>query len=212
MRQGLTASFLGEVGLAVLTLLLAGCTQTELTRPKRAASEQLLISTAADRALAQADLSMVNGKKIYVEKAYYDSSDREYVLGEVRDLISMRGGFLVQKIEDAELVVEPRSGALSIDSTSSLIGLPSTPTPIPFAGAVQIPEVALYKSEKQFSIAKIALLAYERDSGRHVASSGPLIGRANIKYYKFLGFISFNKTTVPERKKQTKEEKERQGY
>jgi hypothetical protein len=124
----------------------------------------------------------------------------------------MHGGFLVQKIDDAELVVEPRSGALSIDSTSSLIGLPSTPTPIPFAGAVQIPEVALYKSEKQFSIAKLALLAYERDSGRHVASSGSLIGRANIKYYKFLGFISFNKTTIPERKKQTKQQKERQGY
>jgi hypothetical protein len=193
-------------------LLLAGCTQTELTKPKRSAAEQLLISTAADRALAQADLSMVNGKKVFVEKEYFDSTDKEYVLGSIRDLISMHGGFLVQKIGDAELVIEPRSGALSIDSTSSIIGLPSTPTPIPFAGAVQIPEIALFKSEKQFSIAKLALLAYERDSGRHVASSGSLIGRANIRYYKFLGFISFNKTTIPERKKQTKEQKERQGY
>ena len=193
-------------------IALTGCTQTELTKPKRSATEQLLISTAADRALAQADLSMVNGKKVFVDKNYFDSTDKEYVLGEVRDLISMRGGLLVQKIDDAELVVEPRSGALSVDSTSSIIGLPSTPTPIPFAGAVQIPEIALYKSEKQFSIAKIALLAYERSSGKHVASSGSLVGRANIKYFKFLGFITFNKTTLPERKKQTKEQKERQGY
>jgi hypothetical protein len=196
----------------LLVIALTGCTQTELTKPKRSATEQLLISTAADRALAQADLSMVNGKKVFVDKNYFDGTDNEYVLGEVRDLISMRGGLLVQKMDDAELVIEPRSGALSIDSTSSIIGLPSTPTPIPFAGAVQIPEIALYKSEKQFSIAKIALLAYERSSGKHVASSGSLIGRANIKYFKFLGFITFNKTTVPERKKQTKEQKERQGY
>jgi hypothetical protein len=193
-------------------IVLTGCTQTELTKPKRAATEQLLISTAADRALAQADLSIVNGKKIFVDKNYYDSADKEYVLGTVRDLINMRGGLLVQKLEDAEIVVEPRSGALSIDSTSSIIGLPSTPTPIPFAGAMQIPEIALYKSEKQFSIAKIALLAYERASGRHVASSGPLVGRANVKYYKFLGFITYNKTTIPERQKQTKEQKERQGH
>jgi hypothetical protein len=198
--------------LWIFALVATGCTQTELTRPKRSATEQLLISTAADRALAQADLSMVVGKKVYVEKSFMDATDEDYVLGTVRDLVSMRGGLLVPKFEDAELVIEPRSGALSIDSNSSIIGLPSTPTPIPFAGAVQIPEIALYKSEKQFSIAKIALLAYERDSGKHVASTGSLIGRANIKYYKFLGFITHNKTTIPERKKQTKEDKRRQGH
>jgi hypothetical protein len=189
-----------------------GCTQTELTKPKRAATEQLLITTAADRALAQADFSMLAGKKVFVEKSYFDGLDEDYVLGTVRDLISMRGGRLVQKPDEAEIVVEPRSGALSIDSNSSIIGLPSTGAPVPFSGAVQIPEIALYKSEKQFSIAKIAILAYERESGKHVASTGTLVGRANLKYYKFLGFIAYNKTSVPELKKQTKEEKRIQGY
>ena len=184
-----------------------GCTQTELTKPKRSATEQLLISTAADRALAQADLSMVAGKKVFVDRSYFDAQDEDYVIGEVRELVTMRGGMLMHELKDADLVIEPRSGALSIDSTSSIIGLPSTPTPIPFAGTVQVPEVALFKSEKQFSIAKIALLAYERDSGKHVAATGSLIGRASIKYYKFLGFISYNKSTVPERKKLTDEQK-----
>lgn len=190
-----------------MVALSVGCTQTELTKPKRAATEQLLISTAADRALAQADLSIVSGKKVFVDKTYFDATDKEYVLGTIRELITMRGGMLARKMDDAEVVIEPRSGALSIDSTSSLIGLPSSGAPLPLAGAVQIPEIALYKSEKQFSIAKIALLAYERESGKHVAATGSLIGRANIKYYKFLGLISYNKTTVPERKKLTKEQK-----
>jgi hypothetical protein len=133
------------------------------------------------------------------------------VIGEIRELITMRGGMLVREFESAELVIEPRSGALSIDSTSSIIGLPSAPTPVPLVGTVQLPEIALWKSDKQFSIAKLALLAYERDSGKHVAATGSLIGRANIKYYKFLGFISYNKTTVPERKKLTDEQKRVQG-
>jgi hypothetical protein len=204
MKEGFGRILLLGVSVGVVA---TGCTQTELTKPKRSATEQLLISTAADRALAQADLSMVVGKKVFVDRSYFDAQDEDYVIGEIRELITMRGGMLMHELKDADLVIEPRSGALSIDSTSSIIGLPSTPTPIPFAGAVQIPEVALYKSEKQFSVAKIALLAYERDSGKHVAATGSLIGRASIKYYKFLGVISYNKSTVPERKKLTDEEK-----
>src|SRR5437764_13870358 len=90
---------------AAALVFLTGCTQTELTKPKRSATEQLLISTAADRALAQADLSMVNGKKVFVEKSYFDSTDEGYVLGMVRDLINMHGGVLVPKVDDADLIL-----------------------------------------------------------------------------------------------------------
>src|SRR4051812_44527672 len=200
------------LALGALSFLVSGCTQTELTKPKRSATEQLLISTAADRALAQADLSMVAGKKVFVDRSYFDAEDEDYVVSEIRELITMRGGMLVREFEDADLIVEPRSGALSIDSTSWIIGLPSTPTPVPLVGTVQFPEIAIWKSDKQFSIAKLAMLAYERDSGKHVAATGPLIGRANIKYYKFLGVFSYNKTTVPERQKQTDEQKKQQGH
>lgn len=191
--------------LAAGLLILTGCTQTGLTKPARSATEQLLISTAAERALAKADFSIVRGKNVFVDRTYFDSYDKDYVLGTLRDYISVNGGLLVTNVESAEIVIEPRSGALSIDASSSIIGLPQSAAPLPLAGSVQLPEMALYKSEKEYSIAKIALLAYERDSKKHIASSGPLVGRANIKYYKFLGLISYTKTNVPERQKQKKE-------
>jgi hypothetical protein len=207
-------------GTALGIALLTGCTQTGLTTPKRSATEELLISTAADRAIEQADFSIVKDKKIFVDPTYCevpagpsggDSAtleDKQYLIGTVRDFVSKNGGLLVAKAEDSDLIIEPRSGALSIDASSSTLGIPgSTTAPIPLAGAVQLPEMALFKSEKQFSIAKIAILAYERESRKHVASSGPLVGRANIKYYKFLGYIGYTKTTVPERKRQ-KDKKE----
>jgi hypothetical protein len=203
--------FLVTICGAVVLICLSGCTQTGLTNPKRSATEQLLISTAADRALAQVDFSIVRGKKVYVDPTYYDSKDEDYVVGAIRDFVSTNEGLLVAKLDDADLIIEPRSGALSIDASSSLIGMPASAAPIPIAGSVNLPEVALYKSEKQFSIAKIALLAYERDSHKHVASTGPKIGRANIKYYKILGLIGYTKTTVPERKKLTTEQKIQQG-
>jgi hypothetical protein len=207
MRKDFFVTISGMVAM----LVLSGCTQTGLTNPKRSATEQLLISTAADRALAQVDFSIVRGKKVYVDPSHFNSEDEDYVIGSIRDFVSTNDGLLVPKLEDADLIIEPRSGALSIDASSSLIGMPASAAPIPIAGSVNLPEVAIYKSEKQFSIAKIALLAYERDSHKHVASTGPKIGRANIKYYKFLGLISYTKTTVPERKKLTKEQKIQQG-
>lgn len=192
---------------AAILIVLTGCSQTGLTKPPRSASEQLLISTATDRALQQASFAYLSGKKVFVEKAFLENQyDKEYVLGAIRDYISQSGGRLVAKVEDSEIVVEPRSGALSIDASSSLIGIPESSAPLPLAGSVQIPEMALFKSEKQFSIAKLAILAYDQTSREHILSTGPLIGRANIKYYKFLGFIKYNKTTVPEKKRQ-KEQK-----
>ena len=207
-----------QTGLAYVVILgigfgsiLTGCTQTGLTNPKRSATEQLLISTAAERALAQLDFSIVRGKKVFVDPVHYDSEDEDYVIGTIRDYVAVNEGMLAAAVEDADLVLEPRSGALSIDSSKSIIGMPASAAPLPIAGSVSLPEVAIFKSEKQFSIAKIALLAYERDSRKQVASTGPKVGRANIKYYKFLGLISYTKTTVPERKKLSKEEKARQS-
>jgi hypothetical protein len=188
----------------VLVLLGSACTQTGLTKPPRSAVEQLLISTAADQALEKANWSIIRGKKVFVDRTYYESADKEYVLGTIRDYVSINGGLLMTNLNDAEIVLEPRSGALSIDSSSSVIGLPASSAPMPFAGAVSLPEIALFKSEKQYSIAKIAILAYERESKKHVASSGPLIGRANIKYYKFLGYIGYTKTTIPEKQRKKK--------
>ena len=96
---------------------LTGCTQTGLTNPKRSATEQLLISTAAERALAQVDFSIVREKKVFVESLYYDSEDEDYVIGTIRDYVAVNGGFLTSTVEEADLVIEPRSGALSIDSS-----------------------------------------------------------------------------------------------
>jgi hypothetical protein len=183
----------------VSVLVGAGCTQTGLTKPTRSGVEQLLISTAADQALGQADWSTFRGKKVFVDRSYYESADKDYVLGSIRDYVSINEGALMAKVEDADYVLEPRSGALSIDSSSSVIGVPASSAPIPFAGAISLPEIALFKSEKQYSTAKLAILVYQRDSRAHVASSGPLIGRANIKYFKFLGYIGYTKTTIPEK-------------
>lgn len=131
-----------------------------MTNPVRSATEQLLLSTAADRAMKSVDLTMFAGKRVYVDGTYFDSYDAKNALGTVRDALNSAGALLAPTATNAEYVVEARSGALSIDYDQTLIGLPSTGVPIPLAGTFTIPEVALYKTQKQLSTAKIALLAY----------------------------------------------------
>jgi hypothetical protein len=188
-------------------LLLAGCTTTKTTDPARAATEQLLLSTAADHALQSADLACFANRKVFLDATFFDSYDSKYVIGTVRDALSRAGALLEESLTNSDIVIEARSGALSTDSSDSLFGIPTVAVPVPLAGSLQIPEIAFYLSHKQKSYAKIALLAFARQSRAHVYSSGPLDGKAFDKHSRIF-FVSWVRTDVPE--KQTSEKKSAQ--
>ena len=193
------------VALVLVAGVLAGggCAQTTLTAPQRSATEQLLLSTAADRAIGSTNLEFFNGKKIFVDATYFESYDSKYAIAEVRDALSRAGAMLVRLETNSEMVVELRCGALSIDSADTLIGVPSAGVPVPLAGAVSIPELAFYKSQKQYALAKIGILAYDTKLGKHLYSSGPLIGKAYNHYYRFIGFITYTSTDIPAKHRST---------
>src|SRR5829696_1805292 len=163
MKEWITQRW-GPLWLLFFLPGIAGCLQTRLSEPPRTAVEQLLLSTAADRSLQRIDWEMFQEKKVFVDTNYFESYDKAYVLGTVRDLLSQHGALLATNANDAEIIIEPRSGALSTDSSSSLVGMPSMPIPIPFAGTFRSPELYFWKTEKVFSTAKIALFAYDQKS------------------------------------------------
>jgi Family of unknown function (DUF6655) len=136
--------------------------------------------------------------------AYFDSYDSKYAIGDIRDALSRAGALPEPDAKAANIIIEARAGARSIDSADTLIGIPKTGLPIPLASVVPIPELALYKSDKQLAFAKIALLAYANQSREHIFSSGSLAGKSHNTYRKIL-FISWTSTDIPE--KQEKPEK-----
>ena len=191
-----------RLGFLFFTVLLAaGCTAYQMTNPPRSVTEQLLLSTASDRALQTANFGIFANQKVFVDASCFESYDSKYALGEIRDVLSRAGARLVDNVTNCDDLIEVRSGALSTDQSESLVGLPKTTAPVPLAGVVALPEVALYKSQKQHSIAKLALLAYARQTREHVFSSGPLVGKAYNNYYKFLFAISWTTTDIPEKHK-----------
>jgi hypothetical protein len=203
--------FIAGIFLAVAALV-GGCSSFKMTNPPRSATEQLLLSSAADRALASVDLSVFLNQKVFLDTAYFESYDSKYAIGEIRDALNRAGALLEPDAKSASIIIEVRSGALSIDSEDTLIGVPNIGVPIPLAGTISIPEVALYKSETQFAFAKIALLAYANQSRAHIFSSGPLDGKSYNKNHKIL-FIAWISTDLPEKqKKPEKAEKYRSRF
>jgi hypothetical protein len=179
-------------------LLIAGCTTTKTTTTARSATEELLLSTATDHALQNIGLEFFSGRRVFLDATYFDSYDSKYALGTLRDAISRAGALLEDNATNSDFIIEARSGALAIDASESLFGVPSMPVPVPLAGVLQTPEIAFYHAQRQNSVAKIALLAYARQSREHVYSSGSLDGKAYDKNYKVF-FVSWSRTDLPEK-------------
>lgn len=192
---------------ALLTTLAgSGCVTVRQTDPAHSATEELLLSTAADRAAAKAGLSEFCGKKVYLDGSYCEGTDAKYALGAIRDALSQAGALLMPGIELSEITIEARSGALSTDNRKALLGVPASGLPVPLIGTVAIPELSVYKSEAQTAIAKLALLAYSTKSRKHIVSSGPMVGRAYDKSFKII-FVSIHRTDIPEKEKERKQVK-----
>jgi len=170
------------VGLAALmAMLLSGCTTGRQTDPPRTATEQLLISTAADRAAASIALDLGPERKCFLDATNFEGLDGKYAIAAIRSSLLKKGTRFVGDKKDADTIVEIRSGALSIDKHDTLVGIPSVDIPIPLAGNFGTPEIALYKSEEQEGVAKFAATAYDAKDGRFLGESTPPLGRSKIQ-------------------------------
>ena len=193
----------------VLALFGAGCVTQEVTSPPRSATEQLLLSTAADQAMTNADFSIFAGKKVYLDFTYFDSYDSKYAEGEIRDALSRAGALLTPDDKTADIIMEARSGAYSAETNSVFFGIPSIPLPVPSTSEIPIlPQLALYQKSAELSYAKFALLAYSAKSRAHIYSSGPLDGTTFNTYHSLLVF-SWWSSDIPEKQKT---EKKKQKY
>ena len=159
--------------LTVTALLLSGCTTIRSSDPQRTATEQLLISTAADHAAETLALDIPKDKLVFVDAANFEGYDSKYAIGTIRDRLLRTGQRLVDDRGKADVIVEIRAGALSVDDRAFLIGVPQLNVPIPLAGQLSVPEVALYKRDTQQGVAKFAATAYDAKHGGLLASSRP---------------------------------------
>jgi hypothetical protein len=174
------------------SLLIAGCTTTLESAPPRTATEQLLISTAAERAAGQMLAPFPADTKFFVDAQYFEGTDSKYTISAIRDQLGKDGAHLVADRGTADLVVEIRSGAQSIDQTSTLVGVPSLDVPVPLSGGFKIPEIALFKKAQRIGTAKVAMTGFDQKDGTYKFTVGPDLGYSHQVQWTVLLFISWS--------------------
>ena len=172
--------------------LLTGCTTARSTAPLRTASEQLLISAAADRAAAQLSLGIPKGTRIFIDAHYFQGYDEGYAVAAIRTQMLKNGLMLVDDRKQAEAVVQVSSGALSTDQKSLLIGIPQLTVPYyPAGNSVTVPEIALFKQAEEKGVAKFVATGYDAKSGQILATTDPRYGFAHNTNHTVLLFFSW---------------------
>jgi len=194
--------------LAVASLagiyLAGGCATIRTTDPAETADQLFLESEATRLAVAHISADQLRDRKVFVDTTYLstlrentqDLSFRQvpqqflFLVAELRAKLLLSGARMVDRREDAEIIVEARSGGISVNREDYLLGLANVT--IPTEGVASIPfttpELALLKSTKQYGFASVAIVAYWRDTGEIVTSSGPFIGRTERKDYWVFGY------------------------
>jgi uncharacterized protein DUF6655 len=183
------------LGAAFIFLLAAACTTIRVTDPPTTADQEFLMTGAAESAVAQLSVEALRGRAVYIDTAWLipttqqvsglgGSLDRQpslehlFLIGELRAKLLKSGVRLVSR-DRAEVVLEIRSGALSVNRQEFLLGVPATAIPSAATSGLPVttPDLSLLKSTKQYGWASVAFVAYWANTGELVAVSGPFVGR-----------------------------------
>lgn len=176
----------------------AGCAEVRVTNTPRTADEQFLQSAAINRAVADLSFVALRDKRVFVDSTYlYDgnfpSSEQSYLLGELRNRLLIEGAAIADSRQEAEVILEVRSGAIGVNRSDFLLGFPGVNLPVGSveAGAVDVPvllpEISIVKRRTQLGFASVSITAFFADTGELVASSGPFVGRTERVDYWFFG-------------------------
>jgi hypothetical protein len=191
----------GRISLTVLVSLLAGCSTLRTTDPARTATEQFLLNEATRRSIDQLAVTPLRDRLIFFDTQFtirgeYAQSEMLFLVAELRAKLLQAGARVTEERNRADVVVEMRVVGVGIDRLETLFGLPSMAiqgTGATGGGAgsnlpLLTPELAIVKRLRQNGFASIAYIAYWRDSGEIVTSSGPFVGRTNREDFWLFGF------------------------
>jgi len=183
----------------LLVPLLTGCGTTRMTDTARSATEMLLVSQAADKAVVQIDFTPLNGKTVFLDASSIPEKDLDkgYLVSLVRQQLLASGALLHDEKIRAEYVVDLRSGGLGTDRRSMLLGTPAVQLPSVIPGIpTSVPEIALLKKNDQRGIAKVGVFAYSRVTGRALWQSGTVEAESRVNDTWVFGAGPFTRGSI----------------
>lgn len=177
---------------ASLLLVLIGCTSTKTSNTARTGTEQLLISNAVDQALGKVDFTPMAGKKVLVEEKYLDSVDKGYIVSSIRHNVLHAGGHLTAKPEEADIILELRSGGVGTDISDAFLGIPGISMP----GMVALPDLKLITRSRQSAFAKLGIVAIDAKTQQELPVGGVSLAMSDDNNWYVMGVGPYRQGTV----------------
>lgn len=177
-----------------LLLSVAGCATIKESDTARTGVEQLLISSAVDRALDQLSLAPLAGAKVFVDSQYLDCVDKNYVLISLNQRLLAAGASLAAKAEDGDVVLQVGSGGVGTDRQDMFVGITEIPLPPP--SPIAIPRLSLFSRSRANGTAKLRVVAFDAKTRAPLINSGVLLARSDYKSWKVLGGGSYQTGSV----------------
>jgi hypothetical protein len=167
-----------------LPAVLCGCATVKQSDTSRTGVEQLLVSSAIDRALNKIDWAPIRGAPVYIETKYLDCVDKNYLIVSLHQRLLANGCTLVDKAEESAVTIEVGSGAVGTDRQELFAGIPEISLP---ASQIALPRVAFFSRQKANGTAKLTVIAFDTKSKQPVINSGTTLARSDHKNWSLLG-------------------------
>lgn len=180
------------LSMATLMVFSCGCSTMKRSDTARTGREQLLISNAIDQSLSKCDFAAFQGAKVFIDEKYLDSVDKGYIVGSLRHRLMLNGAALATKPEDADVVIEMRSGGVGTDNSDAYVGIPEIVLP----GMLTLPEVRFWQKSKQSALAKIGILAYDTKNREMLGAGGVSAALSNDTNTFFMGMGPYQSGTA----------------
>ncbi|MDX9999634.1 MAG: hypothetical protein RBS50_16905 [Phenylobacterium sp.] len=176
---------------------LAACASASETHPSRTATEQLLVSRAVERAAAEFSLALPRDARVFLDSSAFRGEGADYAASAIREALLAQGNAIASRRADADVIVEVRLGALSIDKTQRIVGIPRLTLPISsnFTN-VTVPELSAYSRRDRTGVAEFSAFAYEAATGKPIALGARFSGTAKIRSHTMFMVFSWGALEV----------------
>lgn len=193
-----------------MLLMLASCGCGTIREQR--ATNQLLLSDAVDRAVANVNFSPLAYEKVYLDSRFLQFKNdsavtTNYVISSLRQQMVVAGCLLQDRQDDADYVVEARIGTMGADGHDINYGVPASTTVNSAAALVSaapplpaLPEISLARKTEDMAAVKLAVFAYARESRMPVWQSGTSIARSESSGTWILGAGPFKRGAIHERR------------
>lgn len=161
-------------------------------RELRSPLEQLLLSQAIERSAAKAILGLPEGTSVVLDSSGL-SEDHRFAADVVEGWLGRQGLVIREEGDEAQYRLRMIVQSVGNDQDINFFGMLATKSNwIPIA----LPEIALYKKNREEGFARLYFDIFEAADGRYVRSTSPVDGEVYQTRYTLLFLINWRTTDM----------------